>query len=57
MDEKCYTPGNLESTKQEIEAIHRSQEHLVKQLRIYRLSCKEISEVTGLTLPEVRRLI
>jgi len=57
MDEICRTPSDLKSKKREIEDIRESQKNLAKQLRIYHLSCKEISEVTGLTLREVNNLV
>lgn len=57
MDEIRHTPNGLKSNKREIEDIRKSQKNLARQLRIYHLSCKEISEVTGLTLQEVKRLM
>lgn len=57
MDELCHTPSDLKSNKREFEDMRKSQKTLARRLRIYHLSCKEISEVTGLTLREVIKLI
>jgi hypothetical protein len=57
MDGLCHTPSDLKSRKREFEDMRKSQKNLARQLRIYHLSCKEISEVTGLTLREVIKLV
>jgi hypothetical protein len=57
MDKKCHIPDDLKPSKREIEDIRKSQRKLAKKLRIYHLSCKEISEVTGLAVQDVRRLV
>ena len=57
MDKICQILNNLKSRQEEIASMRKSQKKLARQLRIYHLSYKEIAEVTGLTLQDVKRFI